>query len=87
MADLAYCTPADVLAVLGQLGQDLRTDDVANAGAHVAQAIDWGSGQVDFFCARYAPAVLAENRWIKGVTEIAAVLWLTWSIWTIALAT
>jgi DNA-binding NtrC family response regulator len=76
MADLAYCTSADVIAVAGQLAIDLRTDDVPDLDAHLAVAIEHASGRVDFYLHRYAQSVLAGNRWVKGVAELAAVRWL-----------
>lgn len=76
MEDLPYCTPGDVIAVAGQWAIDLRTDDVPDLDAHLALAIEYASGRIDYYCHRYAQPVLAANRWVKGVAEIVAVRWL-----------
>lgn len=76
MADLAYCTADDVIALAGQMAIDLRTDDVPDLDAHMAAAIDWASGRIDFYCGRYAASELAANRWVKGVAEFLTVKWL-----------
>lgn len=77
MPDLAYCAAADVVALAGQMAIDLRADDVPDLDAHLAAAIDFASGRVDLYCAaRYSQAELAANRWVKGVAEFVAVMWL-----------
>jgi hypothetical protein len=76
MADLAYCTTEDVVALAGQMAVDLRTDDVPDLDAHLESAIDFASGRIDFYCARYSQTELASNRWVKGVAEFVAVMWL-----------
>jgi hypothetical protein len=76
MADLAYCTPAGITALAGQLAVDLRTDDVPDLAAHLAAAVDHASGRIDFYCSRYAGAELAASRWVTGVAELIALRWL-----------
>jgi len=74
MADLAYCTAADVTALAGQMAIDLRLDDLTGgeATAFLASAIDYASGRIDYYCSRYAQAELAANRWVKGVAVLVA---------------
>lgn len=75
MADLAYTTAAAVTELAGQLAVDLRTDDT-DLDTAVAAAIDFASGEVDFYCSRYAQAELAANRWVANTAAFIAVRWL-----------
>jgi hypothetical protein len=75
MADLAYTTADAVTALAGQLAVDLRTDD-GDAGDLLAAAIDYASGRVDFYCARYSQTELAASRWVQGVATFIALRWL-----------
>jgi len=75
VADLAYCTAADVEALAGEMAIQLRSDDLPDeddGGAFMASAIDYASGRIDFYCSRYAGADLAANRWVKGVAVLIA---------------
>ncbi len=76
MANPAYCAPAGITKVCGQLGVDLRTDDVPDLGAHLDAAVQWASDQIDWYCSRYAQSDLAANTWVTGQAEFLAVYWL-----------
>lgn len=75
MADPAYTTAAEIDELAGTLAVDLRTDDGTEADL-VAEAINYASGRIDFYCARYAQAELAVNQWVKGVATFIALRWL-----------
>lgn len=74
MADLAYCESDDVVALAGQMAVDLRLDDLTgvDAVAFMADAIDYASGRIDFYCSKYGQAELAGNRWVKGIAVLIA---------------
>lgn len=74
MADLAYCTADDVIALAGQMSVELKLDDLdpAEADEFMAEAIDYASGRIDFYCAKYGQAELAGNRWVKGIAVLVA---------------
>src|SRR5690349_11964614 len=70
-------TDADaVLALCGELGIDLRADDVPDLDAHMTRACDYASARVDYFCARYAATDLAGSQWVQDVAAFLAVRWL-----------
>lgn len=75
MPDLAYTTADAIEDLIGSLGVELRTDD-ADEQTLVDQAIEYASGRIDFYCARYAGAELAANRWVEGAATFIAVRWL-----------
>lgn len=75
MADLAYTTADRITTLVGQLGVDLRTDDDTGGGV-VTAAIDFASGEIDWYCSRYAASELASNRWIANTATFLAVRWL-----------
>lgn len=76
MPDLAYTTADAITALAGDLAVDLRADD-GDLEALLAAAVDHASGRVDFYCARYAGAELAANRWVAGVATLIALRWLS----------
>jgi len=72
--ELAYCAADDVEALAGEMGVELRLDDL-DAGEDITfldDAIDYASGRIDFYCSRYAGTELAANRWVKGVAVLIA---------------
>jgi hypothetical protein len=75
MPDLAYTTAEQVTRLVGQLGVDLRTDD-ADPDALMGEAIDFASGEIDWYCSRFAGAELAVNRWVGHAAAVIAVRWL-----------
>lgn len=75
-ADTPYTDAGAVLALCGELGIDLRADDVPDLDAHMTRATDYASARVDFYCARYAPADLAASQYVNDVAALLAVRWL-----------
>lgn len=66
MAQTPYTTAARVTRLVGTLGIDLREDDGADddeKAQYLADAIDQGSSDLDFYLARYAEADIAASEW------------------------
>lgn len=74
--DTPYTDAPAVLAIGGELGVDLRSDDVPNLDDQMTRAISFATGRVDFYCARYAPADLAASQYVNDVAALLAVRWL-----------
>lgn len=74
--DTPYTDAPAVLAIGGELGVDLRSDDVPNLDDQMTRAIAFATGRVDFYCARYAAADLAASQWVQDVAAFLAVRWL-----------
>lgn len=72
---MAYTTSAKIISLVGQTGVDLRTDD-ATAAALIAEAITFGTNQIDFYCSRYSATELAANAWAQDAATWAAVMYL-----------
>lgn len=70
-----YTTAAMIVDVAGQLAVDLRTDD-ADQPDLLDKAIDYATGQVDFYCSRYPQADLEGSTWVQNVAAFIAIRWL-----------
>lgn len=68
----AYTTYGAVLARLGSVGLELRTDD-DDATALVDAAIAYATGEIDFYCqGKYLASDLANNQYVQNAaTEFA----------------
>ena len=75
MATTPYTTADQITLLAGQIAVDLRTDDDDVTGL-LTQAIDYASNQVDFYCSKYEPAVLATSNWARDAATFIAVKWL-----------
>ena len=58
-----YTTAARIIALVGELGVDLRTDDVADIDESLEYAVDAGTTDEDFYLSKYSPADIAVNEW------------------------
>jgi hypothetical protein len=71
-----YTTEARIARLMGQLGLDLRTDDVPDSDAHIDSAIDAGTCEADFFYADYAVAGVAADEMAQQAATYFACRWL-----------
>ena len=72
---MAYTTAEKVTLLAGAIAVDLRTDD-DDATDLLIEAVNYATGQVDFYCSRYSAAELAANQWVQDVATFIAVRWL-----------
>lgn len=75
MAATPYTTATQIDLLAGTMAVDLRTDDGVEATL-VAQAIDYASNQIEFYCSRYSVTELAANGWVQDAATIIALKWL-----------
>lgn len=72
---MAYTSADKIIRLVGQKGVDLRTDD-DDAVDLIIEAVGYATGQVDYYCSRYAAADLAASQWVQDVATFIAVRWL-----------
>jgi hypothetical protein len=70
-----FTTEDKILAIIGQLGVDLRLDDAADADEVMEFAIDEATGEVFFYLyPRYSAALASQNNWVQWHAAWFAVL-------------
>lgn len=61
----AYTSEARIVRLVGQLGTDLRLDDLGDDTAAVQDAVDAGTAELDFYLQRYLQAEIAASEWAQ----------------------
>lgn len=70
---MSYTSSTRVINLIGQSGVDLRTDD-GSQSTYLAEAVAFGTNQVDFYCSRYSETELAASAWAQDAATYAAAM-------------